>query len=296
LAARMTPRGIELDRDFMVVDDGDDFVSQRKVPELALVRPTIGERSLSLAAPGMETVEVPLHTEPDDSRLLTATVHGRPVASQVLDDELCDWFTTFLPPYRQNRRFRLVHVRVDLPGYIKDRYRREDASNQVGFADGNAMLLATEPSLAALNAHLVEPVPMNRFRPNIVVGGNNLAPYDEDHWTEVRIGALSAYVVKGCDRCSIPDTDQRTATVGKAVRVALRSRRGVNAHDPSNTGVFFAQNLNHVYTPGIVVRVGDPVRVIARNAVPNVVLDAREALQSITSTILPSLPPAAKCS
>ena len=218
---------------------------------------------------------LPLDIEPDDNRLLTATVHGRPVASQLMDDELCDWFTTFLPPYKQNRRFRLVHVRADVPGYIKDRYRREDASNQVGFADGNAMLLASEPSLAALNAHLDEPVPMNRFRPNIVVGGNDLAPYDEDHWTEVRLGALAAYVVKGCDRCSIPDTDQRTATVGKAVRVALRTRRGVNAHDPANTGVFFAQNLNHVYAPGTVVALGDCVRVIARSATPNVVIEAR---------------------
>jgi uncharacterized protein len=273
--ARITPRGIELDRDFMVIDDNDDFVSQRKVPELALVRPSIGERSITLAAPGMETVVVPLDVEPDDSRLVTATVHGRPVAGQVMDGDLCDWFSTFLPPYRQNRSFRLVRVRIDVPGYIKDRYRRDDASNQVGFADGNAMLLATEPSLAALNAHLDEPAPMNRFRPNIVVDGNDLAPYDEDCWTEVRIGALAAYVVKGCDRCSIPDTDQRTAAVGKAVRVALRTRRGVNAHDPSNKGVFFAQNLNHVYTPGTVVSLGDPVRVVARSAEPNVVLDGR---------------------
>jgi uncharacterized protein len=273
--ARMTPRGIELDRDFMLIDDDNDFVSQRKVPELALVRPTIGEHSLSLAAPGMESVELPLQIEPDDTKLVTATVHGRPVASQVMDDELCDWFTTFLPTYKQNRRFRLVHVRADVPGYIKDRYRRADASNQVGFADGNAMLLATEPSLAALNAHLDEPVPMNRFRPNIVVGGNDLPAYDEDHWTELRIGALAAYVVKGCDRCSIPDTDQRTATVGKAVRVALRTRRGVNAHDETNKGVFFAQNLNHVYAPGTVVALGDSVRVLARSATPNVVIEAR---------------------
>jgi len=137
------------------------------------------------------------------------------------------------------------------------------------------MLLASEPSLASLHSHLDEPVPMNRFRPNIVVDGDDLPPYDEDHWTEIRIGTLAAYVVKGCDRCSIPDTDQRTAAVGKAVRLALRTRRGVNAHDPTNKGVFFAQNLNHVYAPGTVIRLGDAVRVITRSATPNVVIDPR---------------------
>ena len=274
-AARVTPRGIELDRDFMLIDDDDDFVSQRKVPQLALVRPSIGEHTITLSAPGMEPVELPREIELDERRTRHATVHGRPVAGQLLDDELSEWFTTFLPPYRHNRRFRLIHVRADAPGLVKDRYRRHDASNQVGFADGNAMLLASERSLAQLNSHLDEPVPMNRFRANIVVDGDDLAAYDEDHWTEVRIGPLAAHVVKGCDRCSIPDTDQQTAAVGKAVRVALRTRRGVNAHDASNKGVFFAQNLNHVYVPGTVVRLGDRLRVIARSAEPNVVLDSR---------------------
>ena len=113
---------------------------------------------------------------------------------------------------------------------------------------------------------------MNRFRPNIVVDGDGLAAYDEDHWIEVRIGAMTAFVVKACDRCAIPDVDQDTASTGKAVRRALTTRRGVNAHDETNTGVFFAQNLNHVPTPGLTIRVGDPVEVISRSAEPNVVL------------------------
>jgi uncharacterized protein YcbX len=271
--ARVTERGIEHDRDFMVVDDDNDFVSQRKVPELALVRPTIGHGSIALTAPGVEDITVPLESDPADTRLITATVHGRPVSAAVLGDGLAEWFTTVLPPYRGNRRFRLVRVRDDAPAFIRERYRKPGASNQVGFADGNAMLLATEPSLARLNAQMNERVPMNRFRPNIVVDGDDLAPYDEDRWTEIRIGALAAYVVKACDRCAIPDTDQDTATVGKAVRVALRTRRGVNAHDGSNTGVFFGQNLNHVFAPGIVVKLGDALRVITSSARPNVVLD-----------------------
>jgi uncharacterized protein YcbX len=167
-----------------------------------------------------------------------------------------------------------VRVGVAAPRYIKERYRLAGASNQVGFADGNSMLLASEPSLAQLNRELAEPVPMNRFRPNIVIDGPGLAPYAEDSWTRLQIGAMTALVVKACDRCSIPDTDQRTAVVGKSVRRALRSRKGTNAHDDSNTGVFFAQNLNHVYSPGLTIRLGDEVHALAHSLRPNVVLDA----------------------
>jgi uncharacterized protein len=272
--AHVTPRGLELDRDFMLVDDHDDFVSQRKVPELALVVPSIGDGTIALTAPGMGSIELALDVERDDDRLVLATVHDKPVTGQLVGADLDEWFTDFLPRYKDNKRFRLLHVRDDAPRYVKERYRRDEASNQVGFADGNSMLLASEPSLAQLNGEMQEPVPMNRFRPNIVVDGEGLAPYDEDCWTQVNIGAMAAFVVKACDRCVIPDVDQDTAVTGKAVRRALTTRRGANAHDESNKGVFFAQNLNHVYTPGLTIRVGDGVEVIERSAEPNVRLSA----------------------
>jgi uncharacterized protein YcbX len=282
--ARITPRGLEFDRDFMVVDDENDFVSQRKVPELALVVPTIGDGAITLTAPGMETVQVPLELEADAGELVTATVHRRPMTGQIVREDLNEWFTTFLPQYKGNRRFRLLRVHEDIPTYIKDRYQKAGASNQVGFADGSAMLLASESSLAQLNTELDEPVPMNRFRPNVVVDGTELAPYDEDFWTHIQIGTLDAFVVKASDRCSIIDTDQRTAAVGKAVRMALRTRKGVNAHDGSNKGVFFAQNLNHVFAPGVVVRVGDGVSVLSRSSEPNVVLDRARHAGAIAAT------------
>ncbi len=273
--AHVTPRGLEHDRDYMLIGDDDSFISQRKIPELALVRPTIGDTAITLTAPGMENVEVPLELEPDDERVTVATVHDRPVAGQLVSEDLDEWFTSFLPPYKQNRRFRLLRVRDDMPRYVGERYREPGASNQVGFADGNSLLLASEPSLARLNTELDEPVPMNRFRPNIVVDGVGLAPYDEDFWIHVRVGEMAAFVVKACDRCVIPDVDQDTAATGKAVRRALTTRKGINAHDESNKGVFFAQNLNHVYTPGVTVSVGDTLKVLERSTEPNVILSMR---------------------
>jgi uncharacterized protein len=275
--ARVTPRGLEHDRDFMLVDDDGSFVSQRQVPKMALIVPAIGPRSIVLSAPGMPDAEVPFQLERDDAQLIDATVHGHPVTGQVVSRALDDWFTGFLPRYRDNRGFRLVQVRDDAPRYIAERYRQPEASNQVGFADGHSILLATEPSLAELNREMDEPVPMNRFRPNVVVDGEDLAPYDEDFWTQLQIGALTAFVVKACDRCAIPDVEQDTAVVGKAVRRALTTRRGANAHDESNTGVFFAQNLTHAYEPGLSLTVGDRVLVVERSAQPNVVLRRAQA-------------------
>jgi len=270
--ARITPRGVEHDRDYMIVGDDGSFLSQRQIPELALIVPRIGATSITLTAPGMGPVDVPLRIPPDDARRVDAAVHGKPVAGQLVADVLDDWFTAFLPVYRDNRRFRLLRVREDAPRYISPSYQRPAASNQVGFADGHSMLLATEPSLARLNTEMDKPAPMNRFRPNIVINGPALAAYDEDFWTDLRIGEMTAFVVKACDRCAIPDVDQDTGLTGKAVRRALRARRGANAHDRSNTGVFFAQNLAHVYAPNLTVRLGDQVEVLTRSPKPNVVL------------------------
>lgn len=273
--AAITPTGIALDREFMLVDEDNDFLSQRKVPELALIRTTINHNSIAIEAPGMPAAEIPLTIEPDDSTLVSATVHEKPVTGQVVSEELNDWFTTFLPAYKHHRRYRLLHVREDLPRYVGERYRRPAASNRVGFADGSAMLLASERSLAALGREMEVPVPIDRFRPNVVVDGPALEPYAEDYWLELLIGRLQAYVTKPSDRCVTTDVDQRTAVTGKAVRRALVTRKGVNAYDHTNTGVFFAQNLNHVYTPGLTINVGDPVQVLARSTRPNVRLSGR---------------------
>ncbi len=268
--ALITPRGLEHDRDYMVVEEDGTFVSQRTVPELALVVPTLRADVIELAAPGMETLEVPLAPPPAEH--VDATVHGKPVAGQRLGEAWDEWFTTFLPPREGGGGYRLLRVREDAPRYVSEHYRRAEASNQVGFADGHSMLLASERSLARLCEEMEAPVPMNRFRPNIVVDGEGLEPYDEDFWTALRVGPLEAFVVKGCDRCTIPDVDQDTAVVGKAVRRALVSRRGFNAHDEANTGVFFAQNLVHVFRPGTRLRVGDTVDVLERSPDANVVL------------------------
>ncbi len=274
-AADVTPRGLVHDRDYMVVDEHGAFLSQRQIPEMALIVPSLAPAAIRLSAPGMAPAEIPLALEADDTRLVHATVHGQPVLGQVVSEALNDWFSAYLTAYKRRRRYRLLRVREDAPRCIPERYRRPGASNQVGFADAHAILLASTASLAQLNTELDAPVPMSRFRPNLVVDGPGLDAYDEDYWSELSVGAMGAHVVKACDRCAIPDVDQETARRGKAVRRALVSRRGANAHDPNDTGVFFAQNIVHDHRPGLHLRVGDRVVVHERAAEPNVVLRRR---------------------
>lgn len=268
----VTMTGLEHDRTYMLVDDQGNYLSQRQIPEMALVVPTIGETALTLSAPGVEDIDVPLELDPDDERLVLATVHGDQIYGQVVSEDVNAWFEEALPQYKQNKGYRLLKSRPDSLRYIDGLYHKPDATNQVGFADGKSILVASTASLAALSTERGEPIPMDRFRPNIVVEGADLPAYDEDYWLRIKIGHLSAYVVKACDRCVITDTNQQTAEVSNAVRTALVSRKGVNAYDAGNKGVFFGQNLNHVYVPGVSIAVGQTLEVIERSAEPNLVL------------------------
>jgi uncharacterized protein len=125
--------------------------------------------------------------------------------------------------------------------------------DQVHFADGYPFLLISQESLGDLNSRLAEPLPMNRFRPNIVVAGGG-APYLEDGWKRIRIGEMIFHVAKSCARCAITTTDQATAERGKEPLATLATYRKVER------GVLFGQNLLHEANGTL--RVGDRLEVL----------------------------------
>jgi uncharacterized protein YcbX len=127
-----------------------------------------------------------------------------------------------------------------------------EASDQVGFADGFPFLLISQASLDDLNARLAQPVPMLRFRPNLVIGGSE--PYAEDDWRRIRIGDLTFRVAKPCSRCIIPTIDPATARRGsEPLRTLMSYRRRDNK-------VYFGQNLVHDAVGRLAV--GMPVEVL----------------------------------
>jgi len=262
--AAFTARGIAFDREWMVADMAGTFMSQRKNPELSLVVPELTLGRLSIIAPGMEELSIDLADI--DHEKVAATVHGNEAPAITQGDEANEWFSEYL-----KRPVQLVRADPVGKRQVKEVYRTATSSNEVAFADGASILLTTMPSLAALNERLEQPVPMNRFRPNIVVGGDDLSAFDEDYWRQLKIGDLSGAIGWGCTRCMITETDQATGEQGKTVLKALQGfRRGVDAVNPSNKGVFFGQNFLHVFESGVTVSVGDTVNIVEQAAERNI--------------------------
>ena len=242
-AAVVGPRGISADRQWMVVDAEGRFLTQRELPRMSLVSPQLGE-SLEISAPGMPPLSVSLDAAGDRTKV---TVWADRVEAIDQGNEAAAWLSTFL-----DVRCRLVRI-------ADDTVRRADqqfagANDQVGFADGYAFLLTSLASLDDLNRRLASPLPMNRFRPNIVIDG--VEPFEEDTWKRIRIDGIEFSIVKPCARCVTTTVDQRTAERSKEPLRTLATFR----HVPGR-GVMFGQNLVHHGTGTI--RVGSAAEILA---------------------------------
>ena len=224
--AKVGARGIEHDRRWMVVDEQGVFVSQRTHPRLALVGTALDGAVLRLAAPGLPELPLspPLETAAEPVRVWNDNVPGL-----VAPKNACEWVSELL-----GARCRLV--------YLPDAARRRVAApyapaRLVSFADAFPFLLLSEGSLAELNRRLERPVPMDRFRPNLVVSG--CSPHAEDTWRRIRIGDVSFVVAKPCSRCVVVTTDQSTGERHREPLATLATYRLLDGK------VMFGQNLIH---------------------------------------------------
>jgi uncharacterized protein len=247
MESNVDERGLRHDRRWMLVDEANRFISQRELPRMALIGVRIDADGLLVSGPGMPSLQVPF--APPDGTPLRARVWDDIVETLPVGGDADRWFSEFLAV-----RCRLVHLPEGSVRPVDQAYGRAD--DQVSLADGFPFLLISEGSLAELNARLERPLPMDRFRPNLVVGGCD--PFAEDGWRVVRIGPITLRVVKPCARCAITTVDQRTATRGKEpLRTLATFRR-------SGTKVLFGQNLVHDETGNL--RKGDPVEAIMRSS------------------------------
>jgi uncharacterized protein YcbX len=236
-------RGLRHDRRWMLVDETGRFMSQRRFPLMTLIKVRIGHDFLIVDAPDMPSLEVPLESQAE--RLMLARVWDDLIEVSTFGDDVDRWFSAFL-----GARCKLVHLPERSLRPVDPAYGAPGA--QVGLADGFPFLLISEASLADLNARLEQPIPMNRFRPNLIVSG--CEPFAEDDWKLVRIGQITFRVVRPCSRYSITTVDQRTAAKSKEPLRTLAQFRRVG------TKVFFGQNLIHEETG--ILRFNDPVKVI----------------------------------
>jgi len=245
--ASCTDRGIRHDRRWMIVDPAGVFMSQRSHPLMATIWTDLDADSLRLSAPDEDGVQVPF--EPPPAPPMKVQVWNSIVDAVPASREADLWLSTYL-----DTPCRLVYMPDDSVRYSNDRYAGQ--GKRVGFADGYAYLVIGEASLADLNARLAAKrhpaLPMNRFRPNLVVSGTD--PYGEDRFGEIRIGGAAFRGVKPCGRCQVTTTDQSTGEVmGPEPLLTLAGYR-----DSAEFGQMFGMNMVSVRAGP--VRVGDAVQ------------------------------------
>src|SRR5581483_4009742 len=177
--ANAEPRGFEHDRRWMIVDAANEFVSQRNVRKLATLRAQISSRGLELCAPNLDPISVEIPSMPDQP--VIARVWNDACETWPADAKTDDWISSFL-----EFKAKLVYM----PETTKRRVNPTFANNGeiVSFADGFPYLLASSASLDSLNKQLESPVPIHRFRPNIVISG--APPFAEDNWRLIQIGGV----------------------------------------------------------------------------------------------------------
>jgi uncharacterized protein YcbX len=241
--AKVEPEGLRHDRRWMIVDDQDNFLSQRSHPRLALLTGSFDGHKLELAAPGQDPLSLDI---PDGRRRITVTVWRDRVDAAATRGDADEWISRYL-----GQSCRLAYMDETCLRPISSSRGRPGES--VSFADGYPCLLISAASLADLNCRLETPLPMDRFRPNLVVDGCDA--FAEDGWQKLAIGETVYRFAGLCARCSVTTVDQQSGT-----RESKEPLRTLATYRQGEGGVVFGVNLVPEKTGAIAV--GDKVVVL----------------------------------
>ncbi len=250
-SVRVEPWGLAGDRRWLIVDpETGAAITQRDTARLTQIYPGPVERGLALRAQGLTDLIV---NEPAPDELLEVKVWSFTGPAALVSRTADDWLSEVL-----GQTVRLVFLDDPTRRRVNPEYGRPE--DRVSFADGYPLLLANTASLADLNDRIAEsgsleaPLPMTRFRPNVVISGG--PPWIEDAWTgrRIRVGPVEFRVPKPCDRCVVTTTDQETGERGREPLRTLGRYRNINQ------GLMFATNLIPD-GPGHIA-VGDPVELL----------------------------------
>lgn len=252
--AVVEPWGLAGDRRWTLIDDGGKVVTQREQPRLALAAAELlPGGGVRLSGPGHAPLTVSV---PEPAGTVPVNIFGTKVEAVPADQAAHAWCSAYL-----GTDVRLVHMddpatrRPVDPDYALP-------GETVSFADGYPLLITTTASLDALNSLMTEgahahegPLPMNRFRPNVVVAGTEA--WAEDRWSRIAVGEVVFRVAKASGRCVVTTVDQETAVRGREPLRTLALHRRVGS------SLLFGQNV--VPLSRGTIRVGDPVRVLEQH-------------------------------
>jgi uncharacterized protein YcbX len=257
--AAVTPFGLMSagiqDREWMLVDDLGNFLSQREYPAMARIIPSLQAGKLAVNAPGMAPLDIPLALpDPDSASHLNVRVWDDVVQAHDCDAAIAAWFSQAIGVSCRLARFHPQATRLAAAKWTDS---KEVATL---FADGFPLLLISEASLADLNRRLLAqaraPLPMNRFRPNLVIAG--IAAFEEDYAATIRIGTALLRPAKPCARCTIPAVDQATGISGPDPLDILQTYR---ANSLVDGGIAFGMNAYLLEGDRHLLEVGQEVEV-----------------------------------
>jgi uncharacterized protein YcbX len=250
--AQLTDRGIEHDRRWMLVDEQNRFLTQREHPKMAVLRTAIQGNQLAVYEKGQESDMIRLNLYATGTEALKVQIWDDVCDAVQISDSVNQWFSEKLDSV-----CKLVYMPDESKRKVDQRYAIKD--DLTGFSDGYPVLMIGQASLDDLNSRLEEPVPMNRFRPNIVFTGGT--PFQEDSMKQFQINGADFYAVKPCARCAVPTTNQDTGERKKEPMKTLATYR------TGNNKVYFGQNI--LYEKDTIINVGDVLTIV----------ETKEALQ-----------------
>lgn len=245
-AAQLNGAGFEFDRQWMVTRPDGSFMTQRNCPQMALVETSVDNGRLTLSSFGMEPHTV-APVEKGGNKRINTQVWEDPVQALEHDAQTSEWLSQALGVDCRLVSFPYDEIRPCDPELSK-------AGEHTRFADAFPLLLLSQGSLDDLNTRLENPVGMDRFRPNIVVGG--CEPLAEDNWKKITVGEVRLRVTTACARCSVPTIDQQTGVSSGPEPIHTLS--GYRRREDGE--VYFGINLAPETTG--VVRTGDPVSIL----------------------------------
>ena len=225
----ITKTGLKYDRKWMLVDKQKQFLSQRSLPKMALIKTHITSQQLIVSAPNTPDLSLSLDA-PEITDSLDVTVWHDQCAALPVSKAADQWFSDFLKISCQ-----LVYQPTSSIRTVDQNHAQ--ANDQTSFSDGFPFLIVSEASLAQLNQQMDLSLSIQRFRPNLVI--TDCTSYAEDSWRKISIGEIPFRLPKPCSRCSVPQIDPDTALSGKEPLRTLTRFRKWNNH------VYFGQNALH---------------------------------------------------
>ena len=258
-SAVVEARGLQYDRRWMLTTPDGGFFTQREYPKMATVKVEITKKGLLVSAEQTTGIMIPFDPYPRQKQ--EVTIWQSVCTGEVYSDGVNQWFSQVI-----GTRCQLVYMPDNSRRSVNKRF--DQGEDIVSFADGYPLMVLGEASLADLNSRLETRLPMNRFRPNLVVSGSEA--FAEDNWTRIRIGDAVFRSTKPCERCAITTVDPAMGRFdGKEPLKTLASYRMAKTVIPEGyeslgvgaNAVLFGQNLI-AETPGVTIKARDQVEIL----------------------------------